>query len=67
MMILEIKGGVLTTGRNVQYYTISHSLSASAVDVRDYKNSVIPAQTGIQTKDVNPVFLDPRFRGVKEK
>jgi len=27
------------------------------------KNTVIPAKAGIQTKDVNSVFLTPRLRG----
>jgi len=27
------------------------------------KNTVIPAKAGIQTKDVNSVFLAPRLRG----
>ncbi|MCL2744908.1 MAG: hypothetical protein FWE67_13770, partial [Planctomycetaceae bacterium] len=31
------------------------------------KNIVIPAQAGIQTKDVNPVSLDPRLRGGDEQ
>jgi len=32
-----------------------------------YKDAVIPAKAGIQTKDVNTVFLDPRLRGGDEK
>jgi len=31
------------------------------------KNAVIPAKAGIQTKDENTVFLDPRLRGGGEK
>ena len=31
------------------------------------RNAVIPAKAGIQTKEVNPVFLAPRLRGGDEK
>ena len=36
-------------------------------DVQDCRNTVIPAQAGIQTRDFNPASLDSRLRGSDEK
>jgi len=42
---------------------ISESSPVGSVRRQVCENTVIPAQAGIQTKDVNLVSLDPRLRG----
>ena len=49
---------LLLFAANAQAQHVSQS-----VRVTQYQQIVIPAQAGIQTEDVNPVYLDPRLRG----
>ena len=48
---------------NCQKVFLSARLARLSVELQSPPNTVIPAQAGIQTEDVSPVFLDSRFRG----
>ena len=48
---------VAPSNRNTREFKLVYELVENVL----FGNSVIPAQAGIQTKDVNPVSLDPRL------
>jgi len=56
--MLTVQGNVSNNGKHKR---------ERAVRFQVCKNTVIPAKAGIQTKDVNSVFLAPTFAGVTGK
>jgi len=54
---------VTPSNRNTREFKRVYALIKKILYGDSVASSVIPAQAGIQTKDINPVSLDPRLRG----